>query len=159
MVKFKLFFNLLHFQEMTMIRRWSKPKSYSGEETPQPPGGLGDLISKCITRDAAVSVIVPSPNPNQKTASTEVPQCASVGPFSRWLRARGRCWGWGVERERVEHGDWDARNWTVLAGLSGRLWCHHLLSCAQGEHTAAVLRLYLPSSLFFGPNPQCSVCI
>lgn len=58
--------NLLHFQEMTMTRRWSKPKSYSGEETPQPPGGLGDLISKCITRDAAVSVIVPSPNPIRK---------------------------------------------------------------------------------------------
>lgn len=33
--------------EMTMIKRWSKPKSFSGGGTPQPLDDLVDPISKC----------------------------------------------------------------------------------------------------------------
>ena len=63
--------------------------------------------------------------------------------FCRWIRTRGWCWGWGVERERVEHRDWNARDWTLLARLSGRLWCHYVLPCAQGAPPPFIW-LYLP---------------
>lgn len=49
--------DFLSHQEMTMIKRWSKPKSFSGGDTPQPLDDPVDLISKCTILDADVSLL------------------------------------------------------------------------------------------------------
>lgn len=80
---------------------------------------------------------------NEKITSMELTGFAPLGTFCRWIWAGGRCRGWGVERQRVEHRDRDAWNRTILVGLSGRLWCCHLLSCAQGQNTRLFFSLNL----------------
>lgn len=55
---------------MTMIRKWSKPKSFSGGGTPQPLDGHVDPISKCTILDADVRlmliVVLQTVNPVKK---------------------------------------------------------------------------------------------
>lgn len=42
---------------MTMIRRWSKPKSFSGGGTQQHPGDPDDLTSRCTILEVDVSCV------------------------------------------------------------------------------------------------------
>lgn len=83
------------------------------------------------------------------TKSSEKNLCVCVrAHFARWIRAGGRCWGWRVEREWVKHRDGDPRNWTLLARLSGGLWYHYLLPCAQGQYTSLWLMFPALWSIF-----------
>lgn len=120
-----------YLQGTTMIRRWSKPKSFSGGGTPRRRDDPDGQISRCTILDVDVSHIrfvalrvMKPPNPKIK--------CWCLVSFGRWIGARRHRRGGRMERKRVEYRSWDPGNWTVLAWLPSGFWRHHFLPCAQG---------------------------
>lgn len=130
-----------------MIKKWSKPKSFSDGGTPQPLDVPVDPTSKCTILDEGVRLVLFV----IFLSVTVSPLCVqtSLCSFSRWFGARDQCWGWGVEWERVKYRDGDPWNWTLLAGLSGGLWYHYILPCAQGQCTSLLLMCLIVIALMF----------